>query len=355
MLSINDICLKARAGTLTCSEVLDIMMNQATVDEKSHAQLHLLENFQWNPTVWKTHYARQTADYRKGTSESDHINRKQNEWAPAGHLTPKASQSVPTYSGKPTGQGLHMDESRLAASEKYNSRTGHDELPKIEEKTGKSLVVLRLPENGKGKPTDEKIQNPADAKEAPYKDPKKYVQDKSTGGAKVMERSVVLQKALPVENARPPHSMFPDSESMTLHLTAAFLSDAGIAVLDAVNAATAGLGETFGIHSRTAAAEVRKLKNSGVTPEMVLRTRDTDAIDKRKELPTHSQAAKTIDHVVVILRKGADGNLHLVTAYPSDVPSDATKTAAPNEDVEELGNKLFKKTAQVKTMPKLTW
>ena len=151
--------------------------------------------------------------------------------------------------------------------------------------------------------------------------------------------------------------MFPDSESMTLHLTAAFLSDAGLSVLDVVNAATAGAGETFCIYSKTAAKAVRGLKIPGNPPEMVLRTKDTDAVDKRKELQSHSETAKTIDHVVVVLRKAANGDLLVVTAYPSDAPTSQTMQypTAPGEDVEEHGRANYKKTSQAKALPTLVW
>lgn len=357
MATVNAIFIKAQGGTLTCSEVLDLLMNQPTHDETSHAQLHLLDDFQWDPLAWKTQYARQEPSYQKSVSEADHIKKKQAQWNPAAHLTPKGSQQLPTHSGKPGGPGLHMDESRLAQSDKYNRRTGHGELGAVPEKTGKRFVVLQLPTGGKGKPVDVEIPDVTQATKAPYNDAKAYVQDKQTGGAKVMERTVILEKAIPIEPARPPHSMFADSESMVLHLTAALLSEAGVSVLGAVNGATAGAGDTFCIYSKTAAKEVRALKNSGKAPEMVMRTMDTDAVDKRKELGSHSEVAKTIDHVVVVLRKAADGDLLVVTAYPSDAPTSQTMqyATAPGEDVEEHGRAVYKKTTQAKPMPKLAW
>lgn len=357
MASVNSILLKSQGGTLTCSEVLDLMMSQPTHDETSHAQLHLLDDFHWDPMVWKTNYVKQATPYKLTVTETEHVLTKQAQWAPASHLTPKGSQMVPTFTGKPTGPGLQMDETRLAQSDKYSRRTGHDELPGIAEKTGKKLIVLKLPIGGKGKPVEEDITNAVEATKPPYNDPKTYVHDKKTAGAKVMEKSLILAKSIPIEPARPPHSMFPDSESMVDHIAGAFLSDAGVSVLGAVDKAVAGAGDTFCIYSKTAVKAVRALKNSGKVHEMALRTMDTDKVDKRKELGTHTEIAKIIDHVVVVLRKHADGSLLIVTAYPSDATTSTTMGFAtgPDEDVEEILRATYTKTSQVKPLPKLIW
>ena len=359
MSSVNKVLLKAKAGTLTCSKVLEIMMAQPTHDETSHAQMHLLDSFQWNPLTWKTHYMKQTPAYQAQVSEADHALRKQTEWAPAAHLTPKIAQKLPTYSGTPGGPGLHMDEARLAQSDKYDRRTGHGELPGIAEKSGQRLVVLKKNPAGKGAPQKEEIASAdiVNANPARYAVDATYVQDTKTGTAKIMTEKVVFAKAIPIEPARPAHSMFPDSESMVLHLTAALLSDAGLGVLTGLDGASPGGGETYCIYSKTAAKVVRGLKNAGKAPEMLMRTKDTDMVDKRIELASHSEIARNIDHVVVVLRKHADGSLLIVTAYPSDVPTSATigLVTGPDEDVEELTRSVYKKTTQTTPLKAPTW
>jgi hypothetical protein len=328
---------------------MDLLMSQPTHNETSHAQLHTLESFQWNPLVWKNHYASRDALYRSSVSEADHVAKKTSEWEPAAHLIPAGDQKLRTT----PGGGLFMDPSRLAQTDKYNRRTGLDILGAVPEVSAECLYVLQRPAGGaKGKPTEVAIKDMGEAKKAPYNDSNQYVPDPA-GGAKIMKKTQISQRALPIEAARPAHSMFPDSESMVLHVTAALLSDAGVNVLNALQALPAGAGTTLCVYSRTAVKVVASLKNAEKALQMVQRTMDVDGGDKRKELGTHTLAQRNIDHVVVVMRHHSDGSLLVVTAYPSDQPHKSH--TAPDDDAEEHSRDIFTTTKQIKPLPTLRW
>jgi len=48
-IKVGFICQKSLSGTLTCAQVLDLMMDQPTADETSHAQLHTADGFRIDP------------------------------------------------------------------------------------------------------------------------------------------------------------------------------------------------------------------------------------------------------------------------------------------------------------------
>ena len=355
---------KAKNGTLTCSEVLEMLMSQPTHDETSHAHLHTLDRFQHDEKKWAANYANMTWYYQDRVSPELHIKRKRNQWDPAAHLFPRGLQNNITYSDdancrefaafKPTG--VLMDARRLANSSSYNHRTGLPEIPAQPEVRKELHFVLEFPPSGKGAPTKVKIGDPALAATSPYNDEEKYVQH-GKNGARVTKGSLVDQAAVPMIPAVPPHSMFPDSESMVLHLTAALLSDAGINILGTLDKMAPGGGLTLGIFSKTAVKSVRALANSDKAPEMIERTADVAPGSRKDYTGKFTAQSKVIDHVVVVLSLAANSSVIVATCYPSNLTTAQTiKTAtAPDEDVEEHIFGTHNKTTQLGSMPKLSW
>jgi hypothetical protein len=352
---------KVFSKTLNCSQVLELLMNQPTADETSHAHLHTCDGFRLDPSKITVNVFGMPVDQLK--------QEKQKQWEYDSHLFPAQKSPLTTYAAGAYG-GLDvntrkgqvmLDKSRIAQSNQYNERTGLAAIPAVPAQHGTRYYVKKLPA-GKGKPTDVDIPGPV----APATfNPAEYV-CQPPGQIKVFQgQGPQIALGLPLVPAKSTHTMFEDSESMVMHLTAALLSDAGLAVLATLKKNGHNSGKTVGIFSKTAVLAVSRQfqsvaakKSSPYTPAKTLdRKSDTDAINPRTLTGTFTKSDKGIDHIVVVLACSLSNDLVVVTCYPSPVSTNAT-IGTPTRDGEDIAEHEFGKHTKMPkqvSLPSLSW
>ncbi|GEN13392.1 hypothetical protein SAMN05443572_12022 [Myxococcus fulvus] len=296
-----------RQNMLNYSTVIELLAQQPTTTS-SHAHMHLF-------------------DKQLGQGDA--------------HLFPKASAPLTTYSPSNMSAlaegSVYLDEERLAPDESYNERTG---LPARAELRGPDITqayVRRLPDGGSGKPLEVDVS--PTALPSLLMDGHKYVMDKASGSIKLFNKFVSRGPVIqPARKKTSSHSMFPDSESMVMHLTAALYSKAGEMALSHLMLNPGDPGKTVGVFSKTAVRHVKnfdktqRLRNKGTLKE---RTRKYDAGENL--IAGFDYRDAPIDHVVVVLAKAEKGDLLVRTCYPSAMTTlDTIETASlPLQDIFE--------------------
>src|SRR5215210_1539953 len=152
--------IKALSGSLTCSETMDVLMDQPTkpVDRKveSHAHLHTMEGFQLSK------------DRFSGNKYS--FQRKQLHWENPTHLYPEGATnfgvqgqvSMEDYGrqfGKDYGNygGVYQDPDRLPPNRSFADRTGLPALARVVTSTTTTYTVWKYPDGKMGKPNPVKL------------------------------------------------------------------------------------------------------------------------------------------------------------------------------------------------------
>jgi len=214
-MKVGKVYLAGISGKLTCSEVMQILMDQPTKPQgrkiESHAHMHTMEGF------------KPRADGFGGDAFS--LSRKQQHYENPTHLYPQGSDQdrgrfvyTSGESGRSFGVygGVMQDPDRLPPTREYADRTGLPELPLL---TGavKYRVFRKVP---KGKPIPEEKNSMVEVNVLLERD---YVFKRGTIDYTVVPGAVLA----PQVKASAAHTMFTDSESMVMHLTAALLSGAG--------------------------------------------------------------------------------------------------------------------------------
>jgi hypothetical protein len=353
---------KVFSKTLNCSQVLDLLMNQPTADERSHAHLHTCDGFRLDPSKITVNVFGMPIDQVRL--------QKQKQWEYDSHLFPTATNPLSTYQTAAYGgldlntrkSQVMLDQSRIAQSNQYNERTGLAAIPALPAQYGTRHYVKKLAPGGKGKPTDEDIPGPLPPATL---NPAEYV-CQPPGQIKVFQgRGPQIAPALPLVPAKSTHTMFEDSESMVMHLTAALLSDAGLAVLATLKKNGHNSGKTVGIFSKTAVLAVSRhfqnvaaKKTAAYTPAKTLdRKSDTDVANPRMLTGTFTKSEKGIDHIVVVLACSLSNDLVVVTCYPSPVSTNAT-IGTPTRDGEDIAEHEFGKHTKMPkqvSLPVLSW
>ncbi len=329
---VTKVHLGALSGRLTCSEVMQILMNQPTTPQgrriEAHSHMHVTEGFRLGQQGF--------------SGDAFSLARKKKHWENPTHLYPQGSDADsgrmvygPGDSGKSYGYGgVMQDGSRLPSTREYADRTGLPLLPRVD--APETFTVFR--KQAGGKPIKETYSSMGEVNAL---NAANYICEK--GGAIRCTR-VPGAMLLPQVKESPAHTLFPDSESQVMHLTAALRSDAGIYMLHHL-AYTLGAGspQTVGIFSKTAVRVVAAV-DTGVPVRMLERRLEVDQTAARN--PATGQYPATgntitsesgIDHVVVVLGNRADGELNIITCYPSrQTTGDTIETAtAADEDIAE--------------------
>jgi len=342
--------LQSISGKLTCSEVMQLLMEQPTkpVDRKmpSHAHMHTMEGF------------KPRAEGFGGDGFS--LSRKQMHYENPTHLYPEGSEQDFgrfVYASGASGaygsyRGVMQDVDRLPPTREYADRTGLPELPAVSG-PAKYRVFRKVPQN---KPVPEEKNSMAEVNLLLERD---YV----FKGGKIMVTVVGGAQLLPLVKASPAHTMFTDTESMVMHLTAALLSNAGKRVLHGLMTLTPpDPKKTMGIFSRSAvravnAADVR------VENKMIERQLEVDRGQPRSPgtgfYPATGRiltAESGIDHAVVILSRSAAGDLNVVTCYPSKTTTGAS-IGTPTDGSEDIAEFRIGEHTKVRqdTLPALRW
>lgn len=331
-MKLSEIMYKAYNGSLTCSEVVSILMDQPTADGMSHAHMHMIEGFKLDPDAFKTDKVK---DW------------KRQHWEGDSHLFPRDKNlegRVVFDSSKDLGRlelenpyHVFQDADRLPVDGSYAHRTGLDELPKVVRKTYDVFQFVAP----KQKPQVQTYTDLDEVKKLTVgREVGEYQSKSQTDNAiKYIEREELL---LPKVARSPAHSLFPDSASMVMYLTAALLSTAGKKVLNYLFW-KAEPDKTVGIFSKTAVRAVARVDKSR-PPSMYLRTLVVDTTKPRDPTTGRYPATgeikidvKTIDHVVVVLGRRSTGELNVTTCYPSAATTEdtiRTKTSS-QEDIAE--------------------
>ncbi|MGJ5819565.1 hypothetical protein [Paludibaculum fermentans] len=353
---------KVLSKTLKCSQVLDLMMNQPTADETSHAHLHTCDGFRLDPAKITVNVLGMPIDQLR--------QQKEREWAYDTHLFPAGNNPLTRYQADAYGaldlntrkSQVMLDGSRIAGLNQYNERTGLGELARVDAVHGTRYYVKRLAPGNKGKPIDVDIAGPAATGGL---NPVDYV-CQPPGVIKVFQgRGPEIAAALPMVPAKSTHTMFEDSESMVMHLTAALLSDAGLAVLETLKRRGNDGGKTVGVFSKTAVMAVARhfqnvaqQKVTAYNPAQTLdRKSDTDALNPRQLTGTFTRTTRNIDHVVLVMACSLLNDLVVVTCYPSPATTQATIGTATRdgEDIAEHKFGEHKKMPRQVSLPSLVW
>jgi hypothetical protein len=219
-----------------------------------------------------------------------------------------------------------------------------------------------------GRPLVQALRARETVEPIPPGDARDYGTKGGTGTRTVYYKYSQLAPKVPKVPGTEEHTMFEDSESMVMHLTAALLSKCGQALLETLKTRGPGSPLTVGLFSRSAVHAVKQHiatinQTPKPEPQTLIRTADVSGAPRTPSSPnpitgTFSHSTKPIDHIVVVLGVSGTGDVNVVTCYPSPVPTMATiKTSnAPDLDIEEhtVGNHVTK-PAQPGTEIKLTW
>jgi hypothetical protein len=339
----------ARKGTLSCSTVAALLADQPTAPGTSHAHMHMLDGFQ---VKLKDDYLSLAKDWYTGRA------RRAGNWnnASDAHLFPVGVSPLPTYDGA-TSHPAHsywktfiwaergaQDSTRSARDTSYNSRSGLPEIPQVPEVRGiEQRALRRVP--GQANPVKEPL-GPSGVAFPPGTTAADWVVDPSNPNQrKVIGVSVVTTPAVPKIPGTAKHTMFADSETMVMHLTAALLSIGGKAILQTLLGYGSGSPNTVGLFSKTAVdavnAKVAQVGAGYGNPQTLVRTADTTgprASDGTAKLVgTFTKTNDIIDHVVVVMSYGADSRLVVNTCFPSPESTMVSigTSNAPHSDITE--------------------
>lgn len=346
---------KVFSRRLTCSEVMGILMDQPTRTAESHAHMHMTEGFRpsahgfggdaFSYARRRTHWENPTHLYPAVAPEYRHSRYV--------YPTPTSPRAYNHY------HGSWQDPDRLAPDRAYVSRTGLPALPALSNTTY-TVYQFTAPNAA---PTAVQVPSLAAAQALPVGRGVGQYAPTSGRDPSIRVQVRVTQTAPPV-TASPAHTMFPDGESLVMHLTAALLCDAGRAVLRHLfwNLSPGHVG-TVAIFSNTA-VEAVNAADVAVPSTMLERTLDVNQAAARDpitgfypSLGTVTTQTFAIDHVVTILGYRATGELNVVSCYPSRVNTMAAigTNTGRDEDIAEYVLGTHNVIRQVNPLPVLRW
>jgi len=351
-MKITDILSAAQNKTLTYSMVAQLLVEQPTSGEESHAHMHTLDPF-------KVDTAKIKPDHFKCPPElvgSSLVKMRKAFWEnPELHLHPASdydrmkqnlgAKNMSGYSAQTSDPGqnpatfqpynFYMDKSRLAENDTYLKR-GMAQIDEKFEDAYSQLLIYKPQGSQQTVNASGPIASPADAKVPPpgatiIKNEIKVRQDKVHGTFLAMEA----------------HSMFEDSESLVMCTANVLASDAGIVALGALNGRNAN-GSYVAVYSATGvqatAAAFLKNKPGGDPLKLAERSPSKVVIDpqtKQPRAPGPGTFAKLdIKRVVLVLKPHATGELIIVTCYPTakdgQIPAVPPPPPTAADDVVEL-------------------
>lgn len=346
-MKIKTIIDKVKNKTLTYSDVVQLMFEQPVADGTSHAHMHTREGLT-STDVSKSGFGPEEAH----TFMNAH-----------GLTTYDPSAMVGTV----VTQGIvYIDQERVVKSGVYSAR-GAPSAPEIRDPNRMKFRVTIPVSGGKPEIIDvlkgefplidfDNIQGSDITAIAAKKKPSLVADLSKKFGAKAVKDSDLVR---PARKASAAHSMFPDVESMIMHLTAALYSEAGKRAL--IFLRVKPLGETVGIFSNTAATYVESVEASGSSPLPLLKRRRM--IDRARNTDVNGDLAAgytwtegKIDHVELILARSSTDDMVVVTCYPTaktTKDSIGTTTTATQDICEpNLGNHILIPTT---SYPAISW
>jgi len=350
----------ASTRALTCAQCVELLMDQDTFQEASHAQMHLYDRFASDASRIKgaADPAARAATWRTGDL----------------HLTPRDAQPLHTYGPKQIAKLLDdpqhagkvfVDVTRLPINDKYRNRTGLPELPAEPAVTAPARFALH-PVPAQKKPEQLEYRDAHGGEvlhEGAWKSTAGMSLVKQKGNNALLlllDREMVIVAEKPAVPASPPHSMFEDSETMAMLLAAALLSDAGVYLLDQLGKrGHTGGKQNVALYSNTAVAAVRAhfrtvagrasaagkpLQGDAAKPlRYVERTAKVNPADKREILADANRLPKEVQHVVLVADVLADRQFKITTFYPTEqtTAQAVNVVTRPGEDLVEMAKGMY--------------
>lgn len=340
-MKLADILKELKSNSFTCSSGAQLLAEQPTRDEVSHAHIHSLDAFSVDVGKIKpaSFQAPSTVDVTALKSA------KKDFWEnPEVHLQPEGSGAHTSTVFDPATKDVasfkpyefYVDKTKLASNDTYLKRG----MTEIAEKTQTTFThKLVFKPSGATKPIsqDFPVTSKTDKASVP------------TGGALVKDVGVVEKttKIHPTFQAMEAHSMFEDSEVLVMATTAVILSDAGLVALTELDKKAAG--SYIAVFSASAVAGVDdtfKKKSTGAPLKMVERSPASVKVNTTGAPTVETKGAtyKKVDmkRAVLVIKKDVAGDLIIVTCYPSQqhptVPPTLPPTPPPAaaDDVVEL-------------------
>lgn len=362
VMRVAEVLLRVRGEGITISEVVAILMDQPTRANgghaESHAHMHMKEGFRLDPD-------------RFGGSQFS-FERKKTHWEGDSHLTPSGigrDFGRYVYESGGTGKnyraygGVMQDPDRLPGNLDYANRTGLAQLPEV---TKVQYTVYRYPSDKMGAPKSEtysglvreqveKLASDTGRSVGKYQPAKG-----SSGPPKVTEQRIITTPRVPKS---PAHSMFPDSESMAMHLCASLNSEVGKRVLAALSGVKPGAQLTMGIFCKSAVRAVQA-QDTNIPNQLLERVLEVDQTAPRSSTtggryPATGKVlytAHNINHVVVVLGHRNNGHLNVLTCYPTRMTTQASINTITTryQDIAELKFGTHTRLTQ-RDLPPLSW
>ncbi len=335
-MKLSEVLAAVKGGNFTCSSGAQLLSEQPTADEVSHAHIHALDPFQVDVSKIKPDSFKAPSTVQVSTL----LDGRKKFWEnPELHLNPADghphSSQIYNPSSPPKFEPyeFYLDQSKLATNDTYLKR-GMDTVPEKTVTTYSQMMVYQEP--GKPKPTSSSF--PLTSKT----------------DVPVLPTGAVLKKALDVKETvtkihptylkMEAHSMFEDSEVLVMATTGVILSDAGLLALTELESRAEG--SYIAVFSATAVKAVDDafIKNKAKAPlQMVERSPGSTSVNttgKQPKLETSGAVYKKVSMVrTVLVIKKDKGDLIIVTCYPSQShpalpPPNPPPTAT--DDVVEL-------------------
>jgi hypothetical protein len=321
-----------KKGQFNCSEGAQLLAEQPTLGEESHAHMHSLDPFKVDvskikPEAFK---APSTVLFNSLVQE-----RKQFWENPELHLHPEGSHPHKSQVFDPSSTSttfkpyeFYVDKTRLAVNDTYLKR-GMSDIAEKKELSYTQQIVYK--EKDAPKPTSQlfKLTSKTDKPALPT-------------GAKVVKDLGVKEteiKIHPAFMAMDKHSMFEDSEVLVMATTAVILSDAGLLALSELKTRAAGNYVAVFSASGVKAVETSFLKHKATAPLKQVERSPTnvkvDTTGKQPQVVTTGATYEKVDmkRVVLVVKKDATGDLIIVTCYPSQkTPTVIHPTPPPTAD-----------------------
>lgn len=359
-MKLGDVLKALKANSFTCSTGAQLLAEQPTADEVSHAHIHSLDPFHVDVAKIKPDTFKAPSGIDAGALAATRKTFWEN---PEVHLSPKGSNPFdsaifdPSVKTDPTTfkpYEFYVDQTKLATNDTYLKRGMTEIAEKTETKYSQKLVYK---EAGAPKPTSKDFALASKTDKAVLPTGATLVKDLG-----VKETTVRIH---PTFQAMEAHSMFEDSEVLVMSTTAVLLSDAGLVALTELEGKAAGTYIAIFSASAVTAIETAFAKNKATAPlRMVERSPTAVTVNTTGSLPkveTTGATYKKVDmkRVVLVVKKDTTDDLIIVTCYPSQQQPTVPATIPPptaTDDVVELDKttqafKIVKQTKQID----LTW
>ncbi len=360
-MKLSEILKELKANTFTCSTGAQLLAEQPTKDEVSHAHMHSLDPFNVDIAKIKpaSFQAPSTLDVTPLALE------RQRFWQnPELHLNPKGAHPHQSQVFDPATKApstfkpyeFYVDETRLASNDTYLKR-GMAEIAE-QSVTTYSQKLIYVPSKG-AKPTsaDFPVAGKTDTAAVP------------TGGTltKALPVQAKVTKIHPTYQKMEAHSMFEDSEVLVMSTSAAILSDAGLLMLTELHSKPVGTYLAVFSASAVKAVDAAFKKTTGAAPlRMVERTPASVSVNTTGPQPKLETAGATyartdMKRVVLVVKKDASDDLIIVTCYPSQsdpvLPVTMPPTPPPtaDDDVVEIEKGTKFQVVKQKTAIDLKW